>query len=193
MNKSLEAIEARLEALESYKKDVLKKSAANIAATKAEIDALEAELKDADDIDDYKEKQQNLKDARACLEFLKNKEAQQKGSTIPDDEYKKIDKEIREETELLQEKHAPAMLKKVAEIVELLDKYADEADDLERLINKAYMLHEGLNYYTGGGYPIRTACNIKNHGSQGGIFAAIVTIYYNHREAMKRNKDKWSI
>ena len=192
MNKNIEAINTRLDLIDTYRRDVIQKSAREIKEQTAKVEALEAELKNAEDLEDYKDRQQELKDERACLEFLKTKEAQQKGATIPDDEYKKITAEIREEAELLQEKHAPAMLRKLRELVDLMDKYADEAEDLEAVINKAYMLHEGINTCVAGRH-VRTACNIKNQGTPGGMFAAFVTIYYNKREAIKKNNDKWSI
>ena len=192
MTKSTEAINARLDTIAAYRRDVISKSANDIKNQAAKVAALEAEMGEAADLEDYKEKQQTLKDERACLEFLKAKEAQQKSMKLPDDEYKKITAEVHEEMELLQEKYAPAMLKKIREFGELMDKYADEADELEEVINKAYMLHEGKVFNMGMGYPVRIACDIKKQGTPGGMFAAVVTTYYKHREAMKNN-DKWSI
>jgi len=192
MNRNIEEISTRLDTIKAYRDDVIRKSKEDIKKQAEKVAALEADLKEAADLEDYKEKQQALKDERACLEFLKAKEAQQKGATLPDDEYKKITATIMEECELLQEKHAPGMLKKIRELVELMDKYADEAEDLEATINKAYMLHEGVSTLVAG-RPIRTACNIKSQGTPGGIFAAFVTIYYNHRSDVKKNNDKWSV
>lgn len=192
MNRNIEAINTRLDTIKAYRDDVIRKSKEDIKNQAEKVARLEADLKEAADLEDYKEKQQELKDERACLEFLKAKEAQQKGATLPDDEYKKITAEIREEAELLQEKHAPGMLKKIRELVELMDKYADEAEDLEATINKAYMLHEGFNTLVAGRH-VRTACDIKNQGTPGGIFAAFVTMYYNKRGEIKKNDDKWSV
>ena len=192
MNRNIEEISTRLDTIKAYRDDVIRKSKEDIKKQAEKVAALEADLKDAADLEDYKEKQQELKDERACLEFLKAKEAQQKGATLPDDEYKKITATIMEECELLQEKHAPAMIKKVREFVELMDKYADEAEELEETINKAYLLHTGTNNYVQG-RPIRTACEIKKQGNPGGMFAALVTIYYNHRSDVKNNNDKWSV
>ena len=192
MNRNIEAINTRLDTIKAYRDDVIRKSKENIKTQAEKVARLEAGLKEAADLEDYKGKQQELKDERACLEFLKAKEAQQKGATLLDDEYKKITAEILEEAELLQEKHAPGMLKKIRELVELMDKYAEEAEDLEATINKAYMLHEGVNTLVAG-RPIRTACDIKSQGAPGGMFAAFVTLYYKNREEIKKNNDKWSV
>ena len=69
---------------------------------------------------------------------------------------------------------------------------SDEAEDLEATINKAYMLHEGINNFVAGRH-IRTACDIKSQGTPGGMFAAFVTMYYNKRGEIKKNDDKWSV
>lgn len=176
MNKKIESIDTRLETLKTYREEALRKSNAEKRKLQSEIDALEAELKEAEDLDAYKSKQQDLKDARACLEFIKNREAQMHGAVLSNDEKKEIMNDLYDEMEIIQEKYAPDIRKKVLEAVELMDKYTAEIRPLEAMANKALK----LNKPSCPGQCIK-ACEIANQAPDPrGVWKRFVAIYYSY-------------
>lgn len=176
MNKKIETIDTRLETLKTYREDALKKSTAEKRKLQSEISTLEAELKESEDLDAYKAKQQDLKDARACLEFIKTREAQMQGAVLSKEEKNDIMSALDEEIEIIQEKYAPEIRKKVLEAVELMDKYTAEIKPLEDMGNKALKLNDPT---TPGQYI--KACEISDQAPDTrGVWARFVTNYYSY-------------
>ena len=176
MNKKIESIDARLETLKTYRDEALKQATAEKRKLQSEIDTLEAELKESEDLDAYKAKQQDLKDARACLEFIKTREAQMHGAVLNNDEKKDIMNDLYDEMEIIQEKYAPDIKKKVLEAVELMDKYTAEIKPLEAMANKALK----LNNPNCPGQCIK-ACEISQQApDERGVWARFVAIYYSY-------------
>lgn len=186
MVKNIEAINNKLDDIKSYRSEVVARSKAEIRATEAKIEDLEATLKESADIDEYKEREQELKDARTFLGFLKSRQQSISNQGLTDNEYRSMCSDIREEVEMLQEKYAPAIQKKLYEVVELMDEYAAEAGELEKVLNKAYMLHEGYNNYINGAF-VRVACDIaKCNNDKNNIWGRFASLYFTHY--VNRNK-----
>jgi len=181
MNKNIEAINNKLDDIKSYRKDVIEKSKAEIRNTKAKIEHLESTITESDDIDDYKKTEQEIKDARVYLGFLESRQAKMSKSGLTDDEYNSMCGDIRDEADILQEKYAPEIQKKLFEAVALMDRYADEASELEEVINKAYFLREGILVNVGNGLPVRIACDIANcRNDKNNVWGRFVSVYYTY-------------
>jgi len=185
MNKNIEAINNKIDDIKSYRAEIIAKSNAEIKDAEEKVKNLEDELTGSivyiDDIEVYKLKEQELKDARMFLGFLKSRRAKMNQSPLTDDEYRSMTADIREELEILQDKYTPEIQKKLFEVIALMDRYADEADELEEVLNKVYMLREGYTHGYTMGRPVRVACDIaKNHNDKNNVWGRFCSVYYSH-------------
>ena len=141
MNKRIESIKARLDELNEQYLNATVKSKADIKESEERIASLEEQIKNAQDITEYKKTQKAISDERECLNFLMDKKKKCESGILDDVEYKQITGEIKEEVEIIQEKYAPIIQKMLFDVIAKMDEYNAEIKVLEDTQYRAKYLH----------------------------------------------------
>lgn len=186
MKKAVDNIRARIEAREASKEEKLSSFRNGIKLTEAKIEAITAELEEVDDPEKYKSLSDELKEEKLSLNALQigYKRSQADGSFLPKEDYKEILNGLQSELDSIQAEHAPKIDKKLSELIALMDEYADEADELQDLANRAHKL------YSRGGNPIILDIRALFTKSRSPLnWLQVFTLpYFEHRELIKQAK-----
>ena len=114
--------------------------------TQREIEELKAANDEAETAEAFKETAAALKDKESYLEFLKHRAKAPSGPVITKAELKEIETAINEENAKLLDAKAPQIFKKFTELFALLDEYAGNADELQKILDATHTAFYGRTW-----------------------------------------------
>lgn len=141
MKKAIEDILTLVENRKLKRNEAIKKYKCEHAEVTARIEELEAAQKNAEDLEAYKAITADLKEQRACLAFLESTKKKQSEGVITSDEKKEIQQTIDREIDDIQNKYAPVIMEKLADLIEEMDDYTNEVSQLENIMTTANRLY----------------------------------------------------
>ena len=181
MKNTIENIKTTIETKSAERAEILKKSQADLKKAGETLTALNAQLEQAQDLDEYERIKAKIKEAENTLDFCNKRVAQAKGVIISDAEYREMQQQLDAEVDKIKVKHAPKVQKAIADLVAAMDAYTAEANEIEDIREKAHSLNtKGANLGIGGSYYKTyemTSFNIDPLEWQPGILQA----YFNHK------------
>ena len=165
MNKAIIEIKKKIEQLESEKADIITNGNRELKEAKSKLEELTAKRDNCSNSDEYIQLTKEIQDTEFKIEFTNKKLFQVKNGFISSGELSEIKKTIDSEIAKLQEERAPAIKAEVEKLVQLMDIYADEAEELDILKDRA------------GNLTHPTASHISSRWSSGEIGVRFPTIF----------------
>lgn len=142
MNKNIENIAKALDAKEKERREVLSNGRQELAELDIKIKELNAKLASPNNLDEYKDISQALRDAREYKTYLTTKiNTAEKGKLLEEAEYKEIKGAIIEEVNAIQEETAPELEQAILKAVELMAQYNNRVLEVTRILDHAGRLY----------------------------------------------------
>ena len=141
MKKEIENIVNLIEDRQTRKTETARKYKREHAEISARIAELEAAQKAAEDLEAYKAITADLKEQREMLAFLESNRQKYHGSVLTLDEKKAITNTIETEIDDIQNKYAPELIEKLADLIADMDAYTAEIKVLEDLMTQTNLLY----------------------------------------------------
>lgn len=142
-----EELAAQLESRKEERAQLLAECKAEKAKTGAEIEALKAQQEQAENPALYRDITKQLEEKAEYMEFLEKREQKAKQTTtnplITRDEYGEIDITLSTENRRLTDAAAAQIIKKYDELIQLMEDYAGQANELQKVLNAAQRAHFG--------------------------------------------------
>lgn len=149
MNKNIENIAKALDAKEKERREALSNGRQELAELDYKIKELNAKLASPNNLDEFKEVSQALRDAREYKTYLETKiNTAKKGKLLEEAEYKKIQGAILKEVNAIQEETAPELEQAILKAVELMAQYNNRVLEVTRILDHANHLYSP-NYSVG--------------------------------------------
>ena len=146
--KTIDEITARIEELRAEKTTRENKWRKEISDARAKAASLDEKLKAVEDPDEYKQILREKTENDQFLAFLNSKSTQSKPA-ITRDEFNKMQGQLLDELEDLQENYAPKVEKAARELVLILNEYNDKAlalEDTRAALSVVYQNHGNIAY-----------------------------------------------
>lgn len=133
---------AKLNTRRAERAQILEECKTEKAAAAAKIEALQIEHDSAATPEEYKRTANEMQEQREYKTFLEKRSKEVNASPlITLEEYKEIEKAIKDENSRLIDANAAQILKKYEELLELLETYAGAADELQAVLVDAEKAH----------------------------------------------------
>lgn len=143
MNKSISDIKSYLDRKEAERNELVKNGKAKLAEAENKLSELIAKRDLTTDTDEYLRLSKEIKDTESVIGFLKNRaNTMNNGSAayISKEELASFNREIDSAINKLQEAKAPEIRAEIDKLVKLMDSYADEAEELDKLKERLYRI-----------------------------------------------------
>ena len=140
MDKKIEQIKKTIESKESERDNLLRNGTHDLNEAQNKLSALQAKREASDNTEEYISLTREITDTEAGIEFLNRKLQQIKSGLIEKSELKTINDSIEAEMVVLQDKTFSEFNAELMKLVSMMDKYADEAEELDKLKERAGIL-----------------------------------------------------
>lgn len=185
MSKEINNILQFLEAKETEERTGVQAARKEIADLTRKLEELEAMQAEPDNLEEYRARAQEIRDTQDYLTYIRNKQNKEKHGYISQEEKNRITKAAAAELAELQEDAAPEILEKLYEVIELMDKYTEQAAQYESIINRAVRLYSPKFAFGS----IHRACEISDKcPDKLQWFSKFVYMYYSHHDTAERIK-----
>ncbi len=142
MNENIENIAKALDAKEKERREALSNGRQELAELDYKIKELNAKLASPNNLDEYKDISQALRDAREYKTYLAAKiNNAKKDKQLEEAEYKEIKGAIIEEVNAIQEETAPELEQAILKAVELMAQYNNRVLEVTRILDHANRLY----------------------------------------------------
>ena len=139
-----EKLTAQIEGKKQERMQILTECKKEKAKTQAEIEALKEAQAEAENPDRYRDITKQINDKAEYIEYLDRRAKQtNERPALSRDEYGEIDIELTTENRRLTDAAAGQILKKYDELMQLMEPYAEQANELQKVLNKAQEAHFG--------------------------------------------------
>ena len=138
---TIKAIEEKLEAKKKEQRETIANYKAERARLTAKTESLEAKINNPESLDDYRDLKKELSETYEYIGFLDAKAKRVSNSNLTDAEYREIRDELNREIKERQENSAPAIQTALYNLIDLMDAYSADINELEQLLDSANRLH----------------------------------------------------
>lgn len=137
-----EKLTAQIEGKKQERVQILKECETEKEKTSAEIAALKEAQADAENPDRYRDITKQINDKAEYIEYLDRRAKQtMERPVISRDEYGEIDIELSTENRRLTDAAAAQIMKKYDDLMQLMEEYAGQANELQKVLNTAQQAH----------------------------------------------------
>ena len=145
-NRTIENIRSTIEKGENQKKEKIASFKTQKSSIESRLEALRSQHEATDDPEEYHRISKEIEEKETSLKVLNRgfERFKEPGYFLPEDDYKTIIKDLRSQLEAVKKEHTPSIEKKLFELIEAMDSYSDEAEELQSLVDRATRL-EGMN------------------------------------------------